>query len=166
MIGLEFGEKVHWKRSISTSHRTNKLDSVWEEGIYLGHKTLSGESTVGNVDGVLRTRAIRRVPFEERWQFEHIKSMIGLPWKCNPHSDPAEQVIQDDIPVAPSSTPVVPPEPPQVAFGEEVPGKVYVKTDVLKQIGCTPGCPGCVALQTGRTRVGHNGACRKRAVDT
>ena len=43
MLGLEFGEKVHWKHSIPTSHRTNKLDSVWEEGIYLGHKMVCSE---------------------------------------------------------------------------------------------------------------------------
>ena len=42
----------------------------------------------------------------------------------------------------------------------------YVKTDVLKQIGYTPGCPGCRALQTGRTRVGHSDQCRQRAVET
>ena len=140
MLGLEFGEKLHWKRSVATIHRTDKLDSVWEEGIYLGHTTLSGESIVGNADGVFRTRTVRRAPLEERWQFELIKSMVGLPWKCNPHSDEAEQVIQDDMPVAPSDKPAIPPEPPQVAFREEVPRKVYVKTDTMKQIGYT-GAP-------------------------
>ena len=85
MLGLEFGEKLHWKRSVATSHRTNKLDSVWEEGIYLGHKTLSGESIVGNADGVFRTRTVRRVLLEETWQFDLIKSMVGIPWKCSPH---------------------------------------------------------------------------------
>ena len=40
-----------------------------------------------------------------------------------------------------------------------------MEIDVLKQIGYTPGCPGCRALQTGRTRVGHSDDCRKRAVE-
>lgn len=92
--------------------------------------------------------------------------MTGLPWKCNPNSDEVEQVIQDDMLVAPSATPVLPLEPSQVAYREEAPRKVHVKTDTLKLIGYTPGCPGCIALQTGRTRVCHNDACRKRAVDT
>ena len=71
-------------------------------------KILSGESIVANSDGVFRTRTVRRVPVEERWQFVLLKSMVGLLWKCNPHSDEAEQVVQDDMPVAPSDKPTIP----------------------------------------------------------
>ena len=67
MLGLEFGEQVHWRRAVVTGHRKDKLDSVWAEGVYLGHKTLSGESIVGNVEGVFKTRTIRRMPVENRW---------------------------------------------------------------------------------------------------
>ena len=74
--------------------------------------------------------------------------------------------MQDDVPPQPSGHPAVPLDPPYAAAKEEVPRKVYVKTDVLKQIGYTPGCPGCRALQLGRTRVGHSDACRQRVVET
>ena len=66
----------------------------------------------------------------------------------------------------PTDSPAVSPEPLQAVFREEAPRRVYVKTDILKHIGYTPDCPGCRALQTGRTTVGHNDECRKRAVDS
>ena len=28
MLGLEFGERVHWRRAVTTGHRTDKFDSI------------------------------------------------------------------------------------------------------------------------------------------
>lgn len=165
VLRIEFGEKVHWRRAIATGQRNNKLDSVWMDPVDLGHKTLSGESMVGNKEGVFKTRIVRRVPLEGRWHFDLIKEVAGVPWECSPQSDEAEQVIQDAVQPAPSYNPLIPPEPPHVVFKEEAPRRLYVKTDALKQIGYTSGCPGCRALQAGRTRVGHSDECRRRAVD-
>lgn len=142
------------------------MDSVWAEGVYLGHKTLSEEIIVGNKEGVFKSRTVRRVPVEDRWHSDLLQSLGGSPWKVNPQAEEAEQVMQDEVPSAPLAAPAIPPEPPHVAFREEAPHRVYVKTDVLKQIGYTLGCPGCRALQTGRMRVGHSDDCRKRAVET
>ena len=64
MLGLEFGERVHWRRAVVTGQRRDKLDSVWAEGVYLGHKTLNGESIVGNAERVFKTRTVRRMPVE------------------------------------------------------------------------------------------------------
>lgn len=108
MFGLGFGEKVHWRHVVVTGHRTNKLDSVCFEGIYLGHTTLSDESIVGNRDGVFKTRTICRVPLEERWHFNLLQSLGGVAWKCNPQADESEQVVQDGIPPSPSASPTVP----------------------------------------------------------
>lgn len=83
-----------------------------------------------------------------------LEKLGGNPWKVNPQVEESEQVVHDSVPSAASMTPTTPPEPPRVVFREEAPRKVYVKTDVLKQIGYTPGCPGCQALQTGRSALG------------
>ena len=80
--------------------------------------------------------------------------------------DEAEQVVQDDVPLQPSDSPAVRLDPPYVVAKEEVPRNIYVKTDVLNQIGYTPGSLGCRALQLGRTRVGHSDQCQQRAVET
>ena len=50
VLGVEFGEKIHWRRAIPASNRSNKLGTVWADGVYLGHKTLSGESIIGTPD--------------------------------------------------------------------------------------------------------------------
>ena len=54
VLGLEFGERAMWRRAIVSGHRTNKLDSVWDDGCYLGHNTVSGESIVGNTMALIR----------------------------------------------------------------------------------------------------------------
>lgn len=90
-------------------------------------------------------------------------SMVGYPWKVSPNSDEAEEIMQGDVPQLPSESPVITAEPPRAAMRGDVPRKLYVKTDVLKQIGYTTGCPGCRALQVGKPRVGHSDACRHRA---
>ena len=33
MLGLEFGEQVHWRSAVAAGHRKDKLDSVWAEGV-------------------------------------------------------------------------------------------------------------------------------------
>ena len=160
VLGIEFGEKIHWRRAILASHRSNKLDIVWADGVYLGHKALSGESIIGTSEGVFKTRTDRRVPAEDRWNYELFSSIIGVPWKCGPQADEAEQIIQDVAPLVPTDYPTVSLEPPQAVFREEAPRRIYLKTDMLNHPGYTPGCPGCRALQTGRARVGHNDECR------
>ena len=75
MMGLEFGERVHWKRKVADAGREQrqalgKLDSLWSEGVYLGVKATTGEIIVGDAEGVWRTRTVRRMPWEERWQRE------------------------------------------------------------------------------------------------
>lgn len=121
---------------------------------------------MGNSEGVFKARTIRRMPVENRWNFDFLNTLEGVPWKCNPQADEAEQVIQPDVPPVPADSPVVPPEPPPALLREEAPRKLYVKTDTLKKIGYTPGCPGCRALQEGRTRVNHNDQCREIAAET
>ena len=116
MLGLEFGERVPWRRAVSTNHRTNKLDSVWEDGIYLGHTTLSGQGIVGNKDGVYKTRTVRRVPVEDRWHFELLEPLGGVPWKCSPQADEAAQTVQDSELPPPSDFLIIPPEPPHAVF--------------------------------------------------
>ena len=39
-----------------------KLDVSWQDGVFLGYRSLCGEVVVGTADGVLRTRTVRRRP--------------------------------------------------------------------------------------------------------
>jgi len=62
MIGFEFGEKVEFRR-VPLNKRLAKLDSLWQEGIYVGYKSQSGEYMVVNKDGAYKTRTMKRIPF-------------------------------------------------------------------------------------------------------
>ena len=67
MPGLQFGERIIWKSNVATYKRRNKMDSDWSDGIFLGHRSVSGEYLVGSPSGVYRPRTVRRVPLEQRW---------------------------------------------------------------------------------------------------
>ena len=65
VLGVEFGEIVHFRRA-PIGDRKDKLDSFWEDGVYLGHRTVSGESIIVTQRGVYKTRTLRRKPYEDR----------------------------------------------------------------------------------------------------
>ena len=65
IVGLEFGEAVLW-RARPKAGPMGKLDSLWDDGVYLGVRGKSGEIIVGNGKGVWKTRTVRRKPIEER----------------------------------------------------------------------------------------------------
>ena len=46
LIGLEFGEKVNFRRT-AVGVRMAKLDSLWSDGFFLGYRSVSGEIVVG-----------------------------------------------------------------------------------------------------------------------
>ena len=64
--GFEFGEGVMFKRK-PIGKGLGKLSTMWEEGVYLGVRALSGELIVGTAKGVWRTRTMHRKTVEERW---------------------------------------------------------------------------------------------------
>ena len=110
--------------------RSNKLDTVWEPGVYVGQRTISGESMIATQKGMYKTRTIRRVPAEERWVEDNLKFFRFCPWKVNSGADEAEQVMTDIIPPAPSPHPTVAPELPDVVVRLDVPRRqIYRNLD-------------------------------------
>ena len=80
VLGVEFGEAVQW-RKIVRGDRQNKLDIAWDDGVYVGHKTVSGESIIATKGGFRKTRTIRRRPEEDRWRKENWDFFVHFP--CN-----------------------------------------------------------------------------------
>ena len=82
----EFGEGV-WYMKVDNVGK-NKMDSRWEEGIWLGIYEVSGEHIIGTPDGCLKTKDIRRKPESDRWKWESIADVKGTPWEPVPgHAD-------------------------------------------------------------------------------
>ncbi len=61
-----FGECIWWMRPESKGEQ--KLETRWEDGVYLGVVTESGEIIVGNHEGVVEVRTFSVRPQGERWK--------------------------------------------------------------------------------------------------
>ena len=126
------------------------MDTQTSKGIYLGHRTVSGEYLVGSAEGVFRPRTVYRVPVEERWN-DNLSLVTGLPWKHNAEHEIGEEVMLDAYVPEPSPTPVGSPLPPRTLEETTKPvKKLYVKAKdldpVVGGIGWTPGCKGCESI--------------------
>jgi hypothetical protein len=64
--GTEFGEKLLWKRR-PVKGSLEKLTCLWDDGVFLGVRGVSGEILIGTKSGIMKTRTIQRRPVEERW---------------------------------------------------------------------------------------------------
>ena len=65
VLGIEFGEKLLWKKK--QKDKMEKINTRWEYGIFVGVRRRSGEVWLATKDGVVRARSIRRIPIGERW---------------------------------------------------------------------------------------------------
>ena len=87
VLGIEFGESVHWRRRPAAREALGKAAIPFCDGVYLGVKGTTGEIIVGTGLGCFRTRTIRRKPADERWRAAEIKSLGGVPWRSS-ENDP------------------------------------------------------------------------------
>ena len=69
LIGLEFGEKVNFRRT-AVGVRMAKLDS-----------------------GVFKTRTVQRKAYEHRWHKQNIDMVGGVPWKASTSADSEEGIM-------------------------------------------------------------------------
>ena len=153
--GLEFGERVWWRR-----HRSNDmnvvLDARWAEGVWLGRRWGTIHHRVAVNDEVLEVRAVQRRPLAERWCRESLGNIRAVPWK-----NPAP--LLDEVP------PVVLPPLPDVepaarvpAQPEFAPRRVYIRHADLEKWGYTSNCRRCMQMRRGYKAAGvpHTAACR------
>ena len=80
---MEFGERVMYLKSGTKG--TNKMDSRWGIGIWLGMGDESRESIIGTNEGCIKTNEVRRMGQDsERWSKEEIDEMKGVAWEPRP----------------------------------------------------------------------------------
>ena len=89
VIGLEFGEKILWRKK--KGDRMAKLRSRWSFGIFLGVRRKSGEMWVATKTGeIVKVRAVKRIPVETRWSGDCVEWVRHTPWnryKGDPDAD-------------------------------------------------------------------------------
>ena len=151
----EFGECIWFL--LPESKGENKLDSRWEEGIYLGLKDESNELIVGNKEGVRKIRSWAKKPEGDRWAKEKLDEMKGVPWEPIPGRGIRE--IKAHVTLPESSTDGGILEEPSTR--EVIPRRVKIGKEDIARFGMTIGCPGCIAANRGKV-ANHSEKCRNR----
>ena len=153
---VPFGECVHYRR-LGAGDNKNKLESSWEEGVWLGHNRGSSEVLIGTPEGVVRARAVKRRPEDERWRADAILNVAGTPAKPNPqmpgHDIPVHIHVQFD---ADQSLP----GEPAPARVETESRRTYLKARDFQKHGWTEGCKGA---EGSRQEVWHPGHTQRHA---
>jgi hypothetical protein len=158
--GIEFAEGILFKKK-----RVNqpKDTSVWEDGIYLGVRGISGEIIVGTKSGVWKTRTIQRKPHEYRWCQDNVEMVGGVPWNTNaedkgdePDGDIPKVVIKLDQRNEGEK------ESEVIRESVEVPRSFAITKADLEKHGYTLKCAGCRSVLRKTARQGHSIECRER----
>ena len=152
---VEFGEKV-WYRPLRA--RTNSLDVVMAEGVFVGVLDRSDEVLIVTKDGLIKSRDVRRQPEDDRWCKERVLEIEVTP------NDPNGGTM--DLRVKTFIKPGL--ENPDVARPVEPPRAVGVRRTRLfrsdfEAHGLTIGCGGCKAISRRSSQAAnHSESCRKR----
>ena len=163
MLGLEFGELILWKRK-PVGGAMGKMSCMWEDGVYLGLKSTTGETIVGTTSGVWKTRSVQRRPMDERWKAEALSMIGGVPWRVR-DDDPNVDGEKLDCE---ATEPVVMKQAEENAElggfleNEQVVRTFGIKGRDFEKHGYTKACPGCLSILRGTTRQKHSTTCRQR----
>lgn len=164
-----FGEKVLYMPLKTERLKMDKVDAKMKEGLWLGIKHRSDEAIIGTPGGVVKARTIRRLPKDKRWDQALINSFRGTPRRPIPgvESDhiPTDEQTNFEPGAGEDEAIVANPKKEQakmnVAREEEAPRRMYITKAVIGKYGKTIGCPGCVAVETGKYAV-HTRECHDR----
>ena len=164
LIGLEFGEKVNFRRT-AVGARMAKLDSLWSDGVFLGYRSISGEVVVGTRDGVFKTRTVQRKAYEHRWR----KEKFGYGWRSTVENITSpdggeEEAIMPAIDIGMEMPEVEIPSVP-TENQRPIPRRLNIEARDIERHGATVNCKGCVATLRGQVGVPHTDTCRKRLTD-
>ena len=143
---VPFGEKVLARKI--TADPMNRMNPRYHYGIWLGMRNNSAECFIGNADGAIRAREIRRLEPQDRWDAEAINNVIGVPWR---RTDGSCTVDRPEAQVDP-----IPPLPFE---GAPVQRERITKQDFY-EFGATHECPGCNAIKDNERAQAHVDRCR------
>ena len=76
---VPFDDKVLAKQI--TTGPMNRMNPRYQYGIWFGMRNNSTECFIGNADGAVRAREIRRLEPQSRWDKEAVNNVIGVPWR-------------------------------------------------------------------------------------
>ena len=83
---------VNFRRN-TVGARMAKLGCLWSDGVFLGYRSVTGETVVGNESGVFKTRTFQRCAYEHPWHRQNIDMVGGLPWRTSTSVDSEEGIM-------------------------------------------------------------------------
>ena len=163
---LPFGEKVFWlplSRSTRHTDRLNKLENKWQLGHFLGIIEGTDEAYIGLETGeVIKARAVKRLPPNERVDPEGLKKIRGVPWKPRPGDEDVAGRLGRRVDIE-RTRPEIRIPPQMEPRPEQGPRRTYIRKTEVERHGPTPGCPACASVvAVGFTQVAHTEVCRAR----
>ena len=155
---VEFGEKVHFKKS-AKGQKEHKLDMKWNEGHFLGFHWRTSEAIVGTKEGIRRAGTIRRVGAHRRWDATGLDSIRGVPWKWDPEADDVvDKLLVRHLTYEEKQNMI----DPVVDTGPQTVYRMRLKREDFIEKGYTEGCLGCRSILSSGPVRGHSEACRRR----
>ena len=76
----EFSETIMFRLATPKAHRSEKFESKWFPGLWLGRDTESNEILAGTSTGVFQVMSIRRMTIEDRYNKALFNSFSSTPW--------------------------------------------------------------------------------------
>ncbi len=177
---VPFGEKVLYLPLRTAEIHKDKGEPNMFHGIWLGSNARTEEISIGTKAGIVKCRTVKRLPEEEKWDFELFSQVQGVPWR------PVPGVQGDHVPVEirsdGSTTKALDEDGVEIApdvaaeedVGYNIPTQATRATDIrvsktdIEKHDIAGGCPACKFLMAGKkigVGLAHNLECRKRIRD-
>ena len=157
-LAAEFGEKVEWQ-PLTPAGRLAPLAPRSEEGYYVGAANDTNEVYILTPTGLIRTRAFKRLPEEEKWDAAILN--IQVSWLQPNLLNPGERRIPIRAPVHRPDVRPEEPAPPPARPGAPV-KRVQFTKEIIDKYRPTKGCSGCQAATDGTPHRQHTERCRNR----
>ena len=167
VLGLEFGEKVLWKRS-ANGRKMEKINARWEFGVFLGVRPRSGELIVLDLvtENIEYVRTVKRVAEEQRWQAENLGKISGVPWNRGRGDPDADGEVPDfDARHGPGRALTTEEKDEMRTQSKDVPRgihRAHLRKVDFDKFGYTDRCGGCSAILRGLHIQPHTPQCRAR----
>ncbi|MBS94029.1 MAG: hypothetical protein CL799_06265 [Chromatiales bacterium] len=157
-----FAECVLWKPPVKgPQHDTEgNMGPRLFPGVFIGyHKTSNSYRVITDDGNLVKTRAMQRLPMENRWDAEKLKNIVVTPWSLRAANAPEKVDMGPEVEKHPTPIKDIIANPRRL--------KITMKT--LTDHGYTKDCPQCDhirAFNEAKPGLPHTEACRQRIIES
>ena len=158
MIG--YGEQCWFKLPMKGPQARQRGNSAekWKTGTFLGYEKSSDEYILEHNGSITTSRAVNRIPFEQRWVLEPLENLSQTPYQSVSPNEP-RAVLRD----RPAEEQIPMRENPTLRTR-----RLKIDNKLLEEYGFTDGCDQCNQIRrhgTARAGYAHSEPCRQRIMN-